>query len=543
MRDFITNLPSAIISLFPCCYPEEEINPVVIPTTDAKLRVEGISKIQECYRRNIEAIMQAQNNGVFLNQGGILVFQTENFDKISPLEQEKGEELIKQVLRQAWGKVIDAQCGVGNEKKGPLLLEEAIHHIDLLQEKIRQTLPIGSAQKVLADEKWAKILANNYKATTNDLIDQLRASQVDRQDPQLQKIQFKLQARDKVLQEYREKKKIDYEFIQFTQDTGGVNFSGTKWVKKNGETYVVSKRGVEDVNWETPSLAWLNEMIGAAFDQISGCRFGTATSSLTLNESQELNTVHSFKKSDDRWHQAFDASPDLKSSHQFVLFNVLLKTQDAHKGNILCREENSKYIPIPIDLGRLLSHAPHRSLESLMRFTSFVNWSTLDQKFDEETKQFVHNLDPDHIVSTIRELFVNHPSLKKSQRDILERKLVHLRANILMVKEAVKEDLTPRQLIALATFKLTPHHINQMEEIVKDPKNTSHHGDLMRKYLLRHCHCAFLSAWNTARAEGTFNEEKFIRQIRQSVQSIKGVNVSKKYFYKAALKKFDDLYL
>lgn len=541
IKNYIIDCASHFSLLFPCCPCFEEESD--FPTT--QIETTNHSRIQECYQRNVNEILLARGYGTFIQRKGNLIFCPEEIRaKISPTDQEEGMQLVKQVLRQAWGKVVEAQYAIGVEKKGPMLLEEAIHRVDVLQDKLRQTIPSELAHKILADEKWTKVLANNYKASSDELIEKIKVTAPSADQPKIDKIYQKLIARDKVIQQYRETKKGEYQFIPLTKETGGVNFSGTQLVKKGNETCVVSKRGTEDVGWENSDLAWLNEMIGASFDQLCGHRFGSATSTLTMGEGNELNTIHSFKKTeDDRWHEAFDKHADLRSSHQFVLFNILLKTQDAHKGNILCRRERGKYVPIPIDFGRLLSPAPHRILESMLRFTPFVKWATLDQKFDEETKEFVKNLDPKQMIHTLKQLFIDHPSLKPAQKDILERKLVHLYANILMVKEALKEDLTPRQLIALSTFKLTHADLKQMETISKNEERTGRRGDLMRKYMMKFCYCAFLTAWNTARVNGVFDEEKYIRKIRQSILRMKGVNVMERYFYPAAIKKFDDLYL
>jgi hypothetical protein len=182
-------------------------------------------------------------------------------------------------------------------------------------------------------------------------------------------------------------------------------------------------------------------------------------------------------------------------------------------------------------------------LESFLRFTGFINWGTLNKKFDEETKEFVRHLNSDQVIRTIREMFIKHPLLRYSQMEILDRKLIHLRANILMVKEAIEADLTPKQLIALSTFKLKLEHIREMNEIKATLAKPEDSNRALRKYLVGNCYCPFLSAWNYARKRGSFDDQRFIQKIRPDIQKIKEVNVSKEFFYKEAIEMFASLSL
>lgn len=491
--------------------------------------------IKDTYKSNLKTIMDVDSStmdGCFIANGTRLEYRISK-NGLTEEKIQKGIELVSQVVRQAWGQIVDSQIAIGT----PPLLEEAIHNVDLLQEKLRRILPSELAEKVLKNDKWPLILANNYKASTSELIKKFNNNS----------IKEALLERDRKIQEIRNKNSSLFTFQPFTEKDGGINYKGTMWVKKKDDICAISKNGSEeaDVNWENSRFAWVNELIGAALDQILGCKFNAAVSALISDPKIGLRTLHAFKKSGGFWEKKFKSNVDLESAQMFVLFNILLKTQDCHRKNILYREENNVYYPIPIDFGRLLSFAPEASIRGLLKFSSFIYWKDLQVPFNPKVQEFIKNLDARYIIQSIGNMFHNHPYLIDSVEKEIEIKLYHLYANIIMVKEAIKMGCTPIHLIALSTFNLSPKHLENLEKMKEDFKNLDSNKlrRQMLEYILANCFSGFLLAWKAAFQNGIFNEKVFTLVIKEAIQKIKKKSVVTTYFNKNALQVYHDLHL
>lgn len=215
---------------------------------------------------------------------------------------------------------------------------------------------------------------------------------------------------------------------------------------------------------------------------------------------------------------SIDRGFDIEAAQHYALLQIYLKTEDSHSENIVIRiDQNHHLIPAPLHFTRWLSQDPNNET-MLPRTTCWEKWPALSQPICEPIKNFISETNPELFVEQMKLEFLKGcgPQLTKEQKDIFEIRLYHLKCNMIMVKEAVQEGLSIKQILALIIPIVDDFAFNFVTQgILKG-------GELWpARKRFASLHTGFRTAWNKAKKESDTALPVFKKQIQKELSAIK----------------------
>lgn len=220
--------------------------------------------------------------------------------------------------------------------------------------------------------------------------------------------------------------------------------------------------------------------------------------------------------------EILDQGFDIQAAHKYALFQIWVKAEDAHGGNILIRlSGENTMIPIPLDFGRCLGYDLENGI-MLPRTTRWEKWPALEHRFDDTVKNFIIKQNTQSLIDKLKKLFFGRYSaeLSEEQKAIFSVKLQHLHANMIMVQEAMKEGLTMKQILALILPIIDINALNFVTQGITQG------GELWpARKRFASLKTSFREAWDCATQLSTFNSELFREKIGDEVREIKKLSL------------------
>ncbi len=460
--------------------------------------------IENRYQANLKIVLETQDFDTLQVTNQSLNSVSKETD---PKMKEDVENLVQQVYRQAWGRLIDADHGYRVKEEELANLNQLKTH---LNRYYPQGIPKGSAEKPL------KILSSTYKTS------RLASEGPDEEIQKGRKIQSDVEEKVETI---RKNQLSSQSLIE-----GEKGVSEAKFQVVEGKKVALTKK-MEEKEWASAvadMLGETNDTNIAALDVISGMNESLASSLDVLLEGhlgiplvlgESTATTHAFVENKGNYFDAKKKNKNLdkklvgREAQRFVFSELITGNTDCHSGNILIDPNDH---PIPIDFGRILPPDPLNHW-SLIR-SDYFNFGCMEEEINEEDKTFFSELPIDETISKLREqLYLQYASQLKNPavKKALDKSLIVLEARLIMIQEGVKEGLNQLQLLSLDLPPLPNAFANQ---IIK----TSDQSLKMIDLSMHANKFGFRKAFKEATKSNKFEPDIFRNEIKKEIEQKKG---------------------